>query len=260
MTVESNSKPRKAVSLPGQVALVTGASRGIGRAVSLELARRGAFVAVHYNTGSAAAEELAALITSGGGRAAAFAADLTDSRAPGELVRRVRMSLGSPTVLVSNAGEMDDSSVESMPDELWDRTLALGLAAPFRLCRACLPFMKESGWGRIVCISSQAAFTGSARHAHYAAAKSGLHGLVHSLAKEVGKNGITVNLVAPGRIETELLMEHAAGRMEEWLSQTPLRRLGRPEEVAAAVGFLCSTEASYITGSTIHVNGGQLMS
>ncbi len=257
---ESRKQPEKQASISGRIALVTGGSRGIGRAVCLDLARRGALVAVHYNTGSTAAEELVSEITAGGGRAAAFGADLTDSLAPGELVRRVRMSLGPPTVLVSNAGQMEDSPVESMPDELWDRTIALGLDAPFRLCRACLPFMRESRWGRVVCISSQAAFTGSAVHAHYAAAKAGLHGLVHSLAKEVGKHGITVNLVAPGRIETDLLKEHAAGRMDEWLSQTPLRRLGQPEEVAAAVGFLCSGEAAYITGATIHVNGGQLMS
>ncbi|WP_455381926.1 SDR family NAD(P)-dependent oxidoreductase [Salinispira pacifica] len=247
-------------TVEGRVALVTGASRGIGRAISVELARRGAIVAVHYNRNGAAAEAVVEEITESGGRAAAFAADLTDSLAPGELVRRVRIGLGAPTILVSNAGEMEDAEVESMPDELWGRTIALGLDSPFRLCRSCIPFMKESGWGRIVCVSSQAAFTGSARHAHYAAAKSGLHGLVHSLAKEAGSSGVTVNLVAPGRIATDLLKDHSEGRMAEWMAQTPLRRLGKPEEVAAAVAFLCSPEAAYITGSTIHVNGGMLMS
>ncbi len=246
--------------LHGKVALVTGGSRGIGRAVCEELADRGVAVAVHYHSSRSSAEEVTERIVRAGGRAVAFAAELSDAGASDDLVERVTADLGAPTILVSNAGEMNDSPVETMSDAVWDRTLSLALDAPFRLCRACLPSMRRSGWGRIVCISSQAAFTGSANHAHYAAAKAGLHGLVHSLAREIGPAGITANLVAPGRIETDLLLEHAEGRMQEWLRQTPMRRLGLPEEVAAAVGFLCSNAASYITGSTIHVNGGMFMS
>jgi NAD(P)-dependent dehydrogenase (short-subunit alcohol dehydrogenase family) len=119
--------------------------------------------------------------------------------------------------------------------------------------------MRRSGWGRIINVSSQAAYTGSADHAHYAASKSGLLGLTFSLAKEVGQSGITVNLVAPGRIRTDLLMERSAGREEEWMRQTPLRRFGEPDEVAAAIAFLASDAASYITGATLHVNGGLVM-
>ncbi len=242
------------------MALVTGGARGIGRAISLALARQGAAVAVHYNRSESKAHEVVEAIAESGGRAEAFAADLASPDACRSLVESVARSLGEILILVHNAGEMRDVTVEEMEDAEWDRSLSLHLGAAFRLSRACLPAMKRAGWGRIVALSSQAAFTGSARHAQYAAAKAGLHGFTYSLAKEVGPSGITVNLVSPGRIETEMVLDRAAGRMEEWLAQTPLRRLGKPEEVAAAVAFLVSEEASYITGATLHVNGGQLMS
>ena len=119
--------------------------------------------------------------------------------------------------------------------------------------------MKANGWGRIINVTTQAVYTGSANHAHYAAAKSGLHGFTFSLAKELGTSGITVNLVAPGRIRTDMLLERSAGREDEWLRQTPLRRLGEPEEVAGPIAFLASDAASYITGTTLHVNGGLVM-
>jgi len=243
-----------------RVALVTGGGRGIGRAISLALARRGIAVAVHYNKSEHMAREVVKGIEESGGRAAAFAADLASSAACRTLVEAVEGSLGDVLILVHNAGEMKDMTVEEMPDAEWERSLSLHLSAAFRLSQACLPAMRRAGWGRIIALSSQAAFTGSARHAQYAAAKAGLHGFAYSLAKEVGPAGITVNLVSPGRIETEMVLDRAAGRMEEWLAQTPLRRLGKPEEVAAAVAFLASEEASYITGATLHVNGGQLMS
>jgi len=244
----------------GRVALVTGGARGIGRAISLSLASRGIAVAVHYNRSEPKAREVVETIEGSGGRAAAFAADLSSPAACRSLVVAVSQSLGEVLILVHNAGEMKDVTVEEMSDTEWDRSLSLHLGAAFRLSQACLPAMKRAGWGRIVALSSQAAFTGSARHAQYAAAKAGLHGFTYSLAKEVGPSGITVNLVSPGRIETDMVLDRAAGRMEEWLAQTPLRRLGRPEEVASAVAFLVSEEASYITGATLHVNGGQLMS
>ncbi len=243
-----------------RVALVTGGGRGIGRATSLLLARRGLAVAVHYHTGEANAREVVQRIEEGGGRAACFAADLAEPAGCRALVEAVGRSLGEVLVLVHNAGEMKDCPVEEMTDEEWERALSLHLGAAFRLSRACLPAMKRAGWGRIIALSSQAAFTGSARHAQYAAGKAGLHGFAYSLAKEVGPVGITVNLVAPGRIETEMVLDRSAGRMEEWMAQTPLKRLGKPEEVASAVAFLASEEASYITGATLHVNGGQLMS
>ncbi len=248
------------VARKARVALVTGASRGIGRAVALKLGRSGIPVAVHFHRDRAAADSLVAELESAGGRAVSIQADLARPPESAALVAAVRTALGDPLILVNNAGEMSDFTVEAMPEETWERTLSLHLGAAFRLSQQCLAGMRAAGWGRIVSLSSQAAFTGSARHAHYAAAKAGLHGFTYSLAKEVGGAGITANLVAPGRIATELLLERSEGRMEEWLAQIPLRRLGTVEEVADIVGFLVSDEASYVNGATFHVNGGQLMS
>jgi NAD(P)-dependent dehydrogenase (short-subunit alcohol dehydrogenase family) len=237
------------------VALVTGGSGGIGHAVCAELARRGSAVAVHYHREREAAEALAAEL----GSAVAIAADLSSPSGPDELVAAATRELGPVTVLVNNAGTMTDAPVESMPDELWESAVTLNLTAAFRTCRAVISGMRAARFGRIVNVSSQAALTGSVNHAHYAAAKSGLHGLTFSLAKEVGRDGITVNLVLPGRIETPLLDARSEGRLEEWLGQTPLGRLGRPEEVAAVIGFLTSPEASYVTGAAVNVSGGLLM-
>jgi NAD(P)-dependent dehydrogenase (short-subunit alcohol dehydrogenase family) len=237
------------------VALVTGGSGGIGRAVCIDLNARGVAVAVHYNRGREAADELAASL----GNAVAIQADLGSPAAAGELVAAAAARLGPVTILVNNAGLMTDARVEELSDELLDETLNVNLAAAFRLCRAVIPGMRAAGFGRIVNVSSQAALMGSSAHAHYAAAKAGLHGLTFSLAKELGPEGITVNLVLPGRIRTAMLDERSDGRMDEWLAQTPLRRLGTPDEVAAAVGFLVSAEASYITGAALNVSGGLLM-
>jgi NAD(P)-dependent dehydrogenase (short-subunit alcohol dehydrogenase family) len=146
-----------------------------------------------------------------------------------------------------------------MKDEEWEQSLAVNLGSAFRYARECIPFMKERRWGRIINVSSQVAYTGSTNHAHYAAAKSGLLGFTFSLAKELGACGVTVNVVAPGRIVTDLLLDRMAGREEEWIRQTPLQRFGRPEEVAGPIAFLASDDASYITGAVLNVSGGQLM-
>lgn len=246
-------------SLSGRVALVTGGSRGIGRAICIALAAKGAVVAVHYRAQSAAAHEVVTQIEQIGGRSAAFQADMADFSAPAGLVAQVATQLGKLDILVNNAAEMTDSSVVDMTDAVWEQTLSINLGSVFRCTRAVIPAMKAQGWGRIINISSQAAYTGSANHAHYAASKSGLLGLTFSLAKELGAAGITVNLVAPGRILTDMLLERSTGREEEWIKQTPLRRFGKPEEVAAAVAFLASEGAGYITGANIHVNGGLVM-
>jgi 3-oxoacyl-[acyl-carrier protein] reductase len=237
------------------VALVTGGSGGVGRAVCAELAARGAAVGVHYNSGRAAAEELAAGLTN----AVAIGADLSSPSGPDELFAAASERLGPVTILVNNAGLMTDARVEQMSDEVFEETLSVNLTAAFRLCRAVIPGMRTAGFGRIVNVSSQAALTGSVAHAHYAAAKAGLHGLTFSLAKELGPDGITVNLVVPGRIRTAMLDDRSHGREDEWLAQTPLRRFGTPEEVAAAVAFLASPAASYITGAALNVSGGLLM-
>lgn len=241
------------------IALVTGGSRGIGRAICLALAASGAVVAVHYHARADAAAEVVNAITVAGGTAAAFQADVGDTAQVNHLIEQVAAHFGAVSILVNNAGEMTDSSVENMSDDLWEQTLSVNLTSAFRCARACIPAMKAQKWGRIINIGSQAAYTGSTNHAHYAAAKAGLLGLTFSLAKELGTFGITVNLVAPGRIITDLLLEHLAGREQEWLAQTPLRRIGAPEEIAGAVAFLASDAASYITGANLHINGGLVM-
>jgi 3-oxoacyl-[acyl-carrier protein] reductase len=247
------------LSLQGRVALVTGGSRGIGRGVCTVLAARGAAVAVHYNTHAALADEVVAQIVERGGSAAAFPADLADPSSPAALVGAVRAALGEVDILVNNAGMMTDAAVADMTDDEWDSVLAVNLGSAFRLARACIPAMRARGWGRIINVTSQAAYTGSREHASYAASKSGMHGLTFSLAKELASDGITVNQVAPGRIATDMVLSRAEGRMDEWMGQIPLRRFGTPEEVAAAVAFLAADEARYITGATLHVNGGMLM-
>lgn len=243
-----------------QIALVTGGSRGIGHATCVALAAQGATVAVHYRSQLPAAAATVAAIHAAGGQAVAFQADLSERSGADDLIAAVLAQFGRIDILVNNAAEMTDASVETMTDEQWAQTLALNLSTVFRCCRACLPSMKMHRWGRIINVTSQAAYTGSANHAHYAASKAGLAGFSYSLAKEVGAFGITVNLVAPGRILTDMLQERMTGREDEWIKQTPLRRFGQPHEVGDVIAFLASDKASYITGATIHVNGGMLMS
>lgn len=253
------NQPLQQSDLAGRVALVTGGSRGIGQATCRALAAKGASIVVHYRAQAEAAGTVVQAIRLSGGQAVALSADLIDPFDTDRMLAQAVAQLGKIDILVNNAGEMTDSSVEDLSDEDWEQALAVNLSSAFRCTRACIPLMKTNGWGRIINVSSQAAYSGSANHAHYAAAKSGLLGLTYSLAKELGPSGITVNLVSPGRIVTDMLMERAEDREEEWLKQTPLRRLGRAEEVAAAIAFLASEEAGYITGANLHVNGGLVM-
>jgi NAD(P)-dependent dehydrogenase (short-subunit alcohol dehydrogenase family) len=225
----------------------------------LALASKGATVAVHYRTRAKEAKEVVEQIEMAGGRAVAVQADVCDPGAVKRSVEQVLARYGRVEILVNNAGEVTDLAVVNMRDEDWEQSLAVNLTAAFRYARECIPLMKEQHWGRIINVSSQAAYRGSANHAHYAAAKAGLLGFTFSLAKELGDSGITVNAVTPGRILTDLLLKQTPGREEEWLRQTPLGRFGRPEEVAAAITFLASEEASYITGTVLNVSGGLVM-
>ena len=186
-------------------------------------------------------------------------ADLGDPASVEKLVQGCNEALGHIDILVNNAGEMTHALNVDMTDELWDHAMDLHLKAVYRLTKAFSPAMMERNWGRIINVSSQVVFTGSNKHSHYAAAKSGLHGYTFSLVKELGPYGITANLVSPGRILTDMILPHISVRKEEWMKQTPLQRFGEPEEVASVIVFLASAEAGYISGANIHVNGGLVM-
>jgi len=242
-----------------RVALVTGGATGIGAATVRALAADNLTVALSYSRSADAASKLASQLKSSGLRVEIFQADLSSPGQAEDLVAQVKSKLGGVDILINNAGEMTDSSIIKMSDQLWDEAINLNLTVAFKLIRATAPEMVGKKWGRIINVSSQVALTGSANHAHYAAAKSGLLGLTYSAAKEFGASGVTVNAVLPGRIETNMISERSKGRMDEWLKQTPLGRLGKPDEVASMIAFLASERASYLTGAAINVNGGLVM-
>lgn len=242
-----------------RVALVTGGATGIGAATVAELAVKKVNVALHYSSSKNEADKLVDLLSKAGVEVKAFHADLSQKEAPGALVAQVKQHFGSLDILVNNAGLMTDASIIEMSDEVWDETLNLNLTASFKLIRAVASDMVKNKWGRIINISSQVALTGSTNHAHYSAAKSGLLGLTYSAAKEFGASGVTVNAVLPGRIETNMISARSVGRLDEWLAQTPLARLGDSAEVASMIAFLASDQASYISGAAINVNGGLVM-
>lgn len=242
-----------------RVALVTGGATGIGAATVAELAANKVSVALHYSSSKVEAEKLVAQLSKADVPVKAFQANLAEKDAPSSLVAQVKEDFGSLDILVNNAGLMTDASIIEMSDEVWDETINLNLTASFKLIRAVAGDMVKNKWGRIINISSQVALTGSTNHAHYSAAKSGMLGLTYSAAKEFGASGVTVNAVLPGRIETNMISTRSAGRLDEWLAQTPLARLGQSSEVASMIAFLASEQASYISGAAINVNGGLVM-
>jgi NAD(P)-dependent dehydrogenase (short-subunit alcohol dehydrogenase family) len=242
-----------------KVALVTGGATGIGAATVKALAEEKISVALQYSSSQEEAKKLSDQLNAQGFKVEIFQADLSQKEAAENLVAQVKQKLGDVDILVNNAGVMSDSSIVKMSDDLWDEAINVNLTAAFKLIRACTPSMVSKKWGRVINISSQVALTGSANHAHYATAKAGLLGLTYSAAKEYGASGVTVNAVLPGRIETKMIADRSVGRLDEWLSQTPLNRLGRPDEVASMINFLASDASSYITGAAINVNGGLVM-
>ncbi|HEY7925910.1 MAG TPA: 3-oxoacyl-[acyl-carrier-protein] reductase [Candidatus Dormibacteraeota bacterium] len=242
--------------LQGKAALVTGGSRGIGRACALALAGNGAAVAVGYSANAGAAEEVAGLIRAAGGQSVTLQADLADPAAAAALVERTVAELGSIDIVVNNAGITRDNLAVRISDADWDAVLAVDLSAAFRICRAALRPMLRRREGRIINIASVAGVIGNPGQANYSAAKAGLIGLTKALCREVGSRGITVNAVAPGFIATDMTAALAGDTLAAATAAVPLGRLGTAEEVAAAVRFLALPEAAYITGHVLHVDGG----
>jgi 3-oxoacyl-[acyl-carrier protein] reductase len=244
--------------LKGRVALVTGASRGIGAAIADRLAGQGALV-----TGTATSEEGAAAIESRlqavgtGGRGVAL--DVNDSEGAARVVAAMAAADGPPEILVNNAGITRDQLLMRMREADWDEVMDTNLRSVFRLSKACLRGMMKARYGRIINISSVIGATGNPGQANYAAAKAGMIGFTRSLAREVGSRGITVNVVAPGFIDTDMTRALDEGQREILLRDIPLQRLGAADDIAAVVAFLAGPGAAYITGQTLHVNGGMYM-
>jgi 3-oxoacyl-[acyl-carrier protein] reductase len=235
----------------GRVALVTGASGGIGAELSAGLAAAGAAVGVHYGANREAAERVAATIAAGGGRAAVFAADLRDATAPERLVEAVEAQLGPVDVLAANAGLSRPAPYEEVDAAAFDETLAVNLRAPFLLARRVLPGMRGRGFGRVLFTSSIAGLTGGIVGPHYASSKAGLHGLTHFLAARVARDGVTVNAIAPALIEDTGMLPGDPG---ELAARVPVGRLGKPAEVADLA--LAILRNGYVTNQVISVDGG----
>jgi len=241
-----------------RIALVTGASRGIGQAIALELARQGHLV-VGTATSDAGAESISRYLAEAGAEGGGMRLDVTDADSVNDVLGRIAALHGAVSVLVNNAGITRDNLMMRMKDEEWDAIIATNLTSVFRLSRGCLRGMMKARWGRIISIASVVGSTGNAGQANYAAAKAGLLGFSKSLAREVGSRGITVNTVAPGFIDTDMTRSLDDKTRESLTRQIPLGRLGRAEHIAGAVAFLASDAAEYMTGETMHVNGGMFM-
>jgi 3-oxoacyl-[acyl-carrier protein] reductase len=242
--------------LQGQVALVTGASRGIGRAIAAELAAQGATV-VGTATTEAGAQAIGEALADRGGRGLAL--DVTDGAALEAAIDEVVRAHGALHILVNNAGITRDTLAMRMKDTDWDAVLDTNLKAVFRASRAVMRTMMKQRYGRIVNITSVVGASGNPGQANYAAAKAGVAGMTRALARELGSRGITVNCVAPGFIATDMTEQLPDAQKAVLLAQIPLGRLGTPQEIADAVAFLASPRAGYITGTEMHVNGGMLM-
>ena len=242
--------------MAGRVALVTGGSRGIGRAIAQRLAADGCRVAVNYHTRGDAADEVVTVIRGAGGEAVAVGGDVGNGEAVAAIFAAVEQGLGPVEILVNNAGITADDLVLRMKPESWDAVLRTNLDSVYLCTRAALRGMVKARWGRVISITSVAGVSGNAGQANYAAAKAGIIGFTKSIAKEVGSRGITANAVAPGFIETELTSALGSAVREAALPAIALGRFGTPPEIAAAVGYLASDDAAYVTGQVLVVDGG----
>jgi 3-oxoacyl-[acyl-carrier protein] reductase len=238
------------------VALVTGASRGIGRAIAIALGSDGHTVAVNFASRADAAEEVVSEIRAGGGKAEAFQADVSDPDQVEDLFARVGAALGPVAILVNNAGITADNLVLRMSPEEFDRVIDTNLRSAFLCTKAALKGMIRARWGRVISISSVSGIAGNPGQANYAASKAGLIGLAKSVAKEVGSRGITVNVVAPGFVTTDMTGSLSEEVKAGLLSSVSLGRFGEPVEIASTVAFIASEKASYLTGQVIVVDGG----
>jgi 3-oxoacyl-[acyl-carrier protein] reductase len=246
------------MSIEGKIALVTGATRGIGKAIALELGKQGAIV-VGSATSDAGAESITTYLAEAGVKGKGVTLNVADSDSINNVVKAIQDEFGAIAILVNNAGITRDNIMLRMKDDEWDDVLNTNLSSVYRLVKTCLRGMTKARWGRIISISSVVASMGNAGQANYAAAKSGMEGFTRALAREIGSRNITVNCVAPGFIDTDMTSGLADEHKNALQSQIPMNRLGRPEEIASVVGFLASEGAGYVTGESIQVNGGMYM-
>lgn len=243
--------------LEGKIAIVTGGSRGIGRAIVEELARNGANVVVNYNSNAAAADEAVAAIEAMGREGLAVQANVADFDQAQSLAKAAIDKFGQIDILVNNAGTTADTLLMTMKENQWDQVLDINLKSVFNMCKAVVrPMIRKKNGGRIINITSVSGITGLPGQTNYSASKAGMIGFTKALAKEVGVRSITVNAVAPGFIPTDLTSTMEEDRLKWILDNTPLNRMGQPEEIAYAVSFLASDRAAFITGETLRVDGG----
>jgi len=247
------------MTLENEIALITGASRGLGQATLLELGKQGALV-IGTATTATGAEKITAFIKENDLSGSGYALDVNDQDSIDNLLKSIADTFSAPSILVNNAGITRDNLLIRMKEDEWNDIINTNLGSVYRLSKACLRSMMKARKGRIISIASVVGVSGNAGQVNYAAAKAGMIGFSKSLAREVGSRGITVNVVAPGFIDTDMTRSLPDEQKEALFKQIPMNRLGHPSEIAAAVAFLASPVASYITGTTIHVNGGMYMS
>jgi 3-oxoacyl-[acyl-carrier protein] reductase len=247
------------MSLQGKVAIVTGASRGIGKAIAVELGKRGAKVVVNYSKSAEGANEAVEAIKAAGSEAVAFQADVSDAKAAAALIKAATDTYGRLDILVNNAGTTRDQLLMSMPEEDWDLVLTTNLKSAFNCSKAAVRPMIRQRAGRIINITSVSGVMGNAGQTNYSASKAGLIGFTKALAREVATRNVTVNAVAPGFIPTDLTNNLADNLKNETIKAIPLGRWGTADEIAHAVAFFASDEAGYITGQTLNVDGGMAM-